>query len=400
MKVIYLGYVVPINETESNDAISAIGNNMQLGFLTEWNRILKNDLSILTFYPISPYKKSKKLFINRRIAYLNDNTSIKIMPFINITIIKHICTFIVSIYELLIFLFRNRCDKIAIVTYHVSWFFSIPSIIIGKIFRAKIICLVSDGIKDTSYRENKIIDLLKKISNLIRSKLIKKYDAYLTINENIIKSENLTKPYLKVYVGVEPIYNQKKGKVKISEKLIKVSYTGALEEYYSIKESINAMRILGSDYELNLYGKGSLSKYLNDTKEDNIKYFGLIHHSEIRDIQSHSDVLLCLLKKDSYLGKYAFPGKVFEYLLSGTPIISYDTPSLFDELKPFLNIIKEETPDNIANSIYEITKDEYSYSNALLKAEEGRKFVLKNCIWSEQIIKIDEFIKGVLYKLS
>lgn len=392
MNVLFLGYAISKEEAEYNTAVSPVGNNMQLGMLTELRRMLMDDLEIHTFYPVRPFPRSMRLFIRSAEIHLDEETPTKLLPFINVAVLKHVCIMVSAMYRLLCHAIHYRKSPTIIITYHVSVFFTVPAIVVSKLFGTRIICLISDSPIDPIPRNNIILDFLRKMSNRMRLRLIRKYHGYLTINEYVIDSLKIDKPYIQVYVGADLTVSGKSIRVLDKSRPVKIAYTGALESHYLIEELIDAVKLLGPNFELNLYGKGTLVGVVLNQLAPNIKYHGVVPNEEIRKIQADSDILVCLLSKDSYLGKYAFPGKIFEYLHSGTPVISCNTPSIPQALRPFLNFVDIETKEGISMVIRGITRSEKEYDKAINKAQMGRNYVLERCNWKIQTQNIHSFL--------
>jgi glycosyltransferase involved in cell wall biosynthesis len=91
----------------------------------------------------------------------------------------------------------------------------------------------------------------------------------------------------------------------------------------------------------------------------NVSFAGFVAPSEIVDYQVGADVLLSYYPSGIDLNDYRSPGKLFEYMASGTPIIAADYASLREVLKDGRNaiLIEPDKPELLALAIGRLLSD-------------------------------------------
>lgn len=396
MKILYLGHIVSKEESNENIAVSPIGNNMQIGIFTEIKKKLGDNLSCYSYIPLRSFPREKKIINLPRNLLINEDLTVKSFGFINIILLKQLSIMFSTFVALLTFLIKNRTEKKYVITYNVSTFFTLPMLILSRFFEFQKICYVVDIQEDILEKKQWISDKFRIIDNKFRMKFFSSYNGYLTFNVNVLKSAGIRKPYQQVYVGAYSQLGTKPGK-KYKNDSINITYTGILEPYYNLENLVEAVKLLGDRYNLNIYGKGSLDSYLKEQshKLNNINFYGYVTNAEAIKAQNDSDILISLLEPDSYFGKYAFPGKIFEYLLSGTPVVSTISPALPCELLIYLSTINNTEINTIVDKLREVTKSEKNYTIAVEKSKNGSEFINKNCSWQVQATSILKFLRNL-----
>jgi glycosyltransferase involved in cell wall biosynthesis len=128
----------------------------------------------------------------------------------------------------------------------------------------------------------------------------------------------------------------------------------------------------GPDYEDQL-------RQLSKRPGSSMEFLGYLDATELIKLQKSADLLIQLRARDqSPLGVYSFryqPAlKFIEYLLTGKPILTTDFPAIDTEMRPFLNFIDSNDPEDILAAIERIC--EHPPSQKLLK--QGRDYVIEH----------------------
>ncbi len=173
---------------------------------------------------------------------------------------------------------------------------------------------------------------------------------------------------------------------------ISVMYSGVLDLRYGIPELLDAMKLLDDDYELWLTGDGNAVGLIKERAENDqrIKYFGFLpSRQDLLNKQASASMLISPRKDDEDASKYCFPSKIFEYMVSGRPVISCYLEGIPEEYYDYLIELKHVTPKEIAKTIVD-TKTKIKTG---VPFKDGRMFVLANKSKDRQTQKILEFIE-------
>lgn len=153
----------------------------------------------------------------------------------------------------------------------------------------------------------------------------------LTMADKIsVTSENLIKQYIESYgISEEKIllirqgFNLNQTQSKNNNKKITFAYVGTF--YKNVREPGNLFSALNDlDFDFDFVIAGRNEEFLPDSSylKKRIRFLGFVSHLKALEIQRKADVLIHL----TYKNKTQVPGKFFEYLGSGVPIlcITYD----------------------------------------------------------------------------
>ena len=368
---------------------------MQLGILKSLSKKMKKNLDIITIYPTASYPKVKKIIFKTHTSNIIKNIESKFIGFINIPFIKDL-TQIISILRTCRKIIKQK-EECKILTFNARPSVSISAIILKKIYKCEIICLLADPPVDIKER----FGIKKYIMNIfwrLIEKNILYYDKIIALNEEASKIYAPKKPYIIVDGGIDIddyVIDKNLCKKEDNNKKV-VLFTGALTEYNGIKELIEAMKLIKDiDIELQICGDGPLKEYVieNSKENSNIVYKGVVSNKEARTLQVNSKLLINPRRVDDLISRVTFPSKMIEYMLSGTPVLSTKLNGLTKEYIENLYIIDNLDKYELSEKIKLIVN--YNENELEKKQCNAKTFILENKIWDLQINKIYEFINEI-----
>ena len=218
----------------------------------------------------------------------------------------------------------------------------------------------------------------KKIAKITEKVLIKYTDLVVVVSESIhdwyLKEYNLKNviivkntPYTKFEGDSE--YFRKKFKIPIDNKII--LYLGGLFEGRNINKLLKEFdQIKNSKLSLIFMGYGTMEnqikKYAQINK--NIYLHNAVEIKNILEYASSADIGIAYMKNGSLNDDFCLPNKFFEYIFSGLPVITSNTPDMARIINKY----------NIGTTISKI--DSVNLINAIKKVEEIDKSDLKKSL--------------------
>ncbi len=173
-----------------------------------------------------------------------------------------------------------------------------------------------------------------------------------------------------------------------------IMYSGGIDNKYGIPELLHAFeQIPDSNYRLWFTGSGNadqfvLEKARNDSR---IKHYGFLSAREdVLKLQQKATMLITTRMPTEAASAYCFPSKIFEYLLSGKPVLSFRIPGIPDEYFNYLIEIKNPTLRDIKNSILKVGNMTGLERKHL--GDSGKNFVLREKNYNIQGKRICEFL--------
>ena len=168
-------------------------------------------------------------------------------------------------------------------------------------------------------------------------------------------------------------------------------YLGSISETRGILPLVDSLSI--SKLKLDLAGPFSNQEIEKQIKSsagyDNVRYHGVLDRNGVKSVLSSVKIgIVTLLPTPSYVE--SLPIKLFEYMLSGIPVIASDfklwRPIILDNNCGLM--VDPANPDEIAKACLKILADPVE---ARKMGENGRRAVLENYGWEREQQKLLEF---------
>ncbi len=259
---------------------------------------------------------------------------------------------------------------------------------------SKIIQIVPDLPQYMDFNMSTLKKVLKKIDWLTIKNHMKSVDKYILYTKHMADFLNLKDGQWMVMEGTINLNDVLDSEEIKKEKAI--MYSGVCDLRYGIPELLEGFsKIEDEELELWLSGSGNAVDLIKEcAKADKrIKYLGFLPSRKDLLIKQQSAIALINTRMPTEAASaYCFPSKVFEYMLSGNPVLSFKIPGIPDEYFEHIVEMKEPTAQCIAESITKIlnlTQEERENIGVYSK-----KFVLDNKNNVEQARKIYEFSEG------
>lgn len=216
-------------------------------------------------------------------------------------------------------------------------------------------------------------------------------DKIVTLNEKAAKLYAPNVPYIVMEGAVDvesvPPFHY------INPKQKNVVFTGSLQKHNGIVEVVEAFKKLQDyDVELNIYGKGEFRDYVIETSKryPNIKYCGTRSNDDILEIQREAYLLINPRPVDNYISQVTFPSKIFEYMVSGTPVLTTKLNGFHEEYFDTMYFIENNDVDSIIEGMkYVLNQTPQQMKDIARKAYTMVK-TKKN--WDIQTSRIFDFI--------
>ena len=193
---------------------------------------------------------------------------------------------------------------------------------------------------------------------------------------------------------ISKIEARKKIGLPLNKKL--AVYTGKVYwGYAEVDYILKAAELLSHDVEVVIVGgrKDHVDRFREHVLKNNIsnvRFVGFVPPNHVQYYQFAADVLLLYYPTGIDLNSYRSPGKLFEYMASGRPIISVDFPVLREVLDVAGIYVPPDSPDLLAQAISQILVDE---KKAEALAERALSLA-ENYTWEERARRILQFIEG------
>lgn len=391
-KIIYLGYLVNPEDVNKMSGASVAGNKMQWNVIKNLSQYNDIEIICVTISPLAAFPHDRNIFQKKEKEVLfNKVESIKV-GFCNLPIIKQFWQ-IFSVYHEAKRILQDT-DADIIFTFNLFPQVGIPMRWLKRKYRnLETVCLLADLPIDDNTDRRGISVILRKLFEKSTWKSMNVCDKYIVLNKNVIDKYLPNKSYTVIEGGVddEDISRYKNIVQKSNEH--NVLFCGALTEYNGILNLLEAMEYLkDTDIVLDVYGGGYLEEKVKYAAENNknIRFHGRVGNQFVMKKQREAWLLINPRIVDDPIAQVTFPSKTFEYLLSGTPVLSSKLNCYNEEYFNCMYWLEDLSPISIANSIrsiYIIDKKEY-----INKGLNAKNMIVSYKSWSKQCKKIHDFM--------
>lgn len=155
-----------------------------------------------------------------------------------------------------------------------------------------------------------------------------------------------------------------------------IMYSGKLDEEYGVSMLLEAfMEIEDLDAELWLTGGGNAEDYINECaqRDNRIKFFGFLPcREDVLRLQQSAKALINMRLPSEPASAYCFPSKLFEYMASGVPVLSFILEGIPEEYYPYLFLVKNESKDALKEQLQKALE----MQDDILWGEKARQFIV------------------------
>lgn len=287
---------------------------------------------------------------------LDFGKEVRWMPCINLLFVKQFCVSVNSYLMLLNWLIYNRKEKDKIVmNYSVYPPYSKATQVMGRLFKTKTCCIVSD-LPKYLYKMHDSSGLKAWLSNyysMRMEKLQTGFDLYVLLTRHMAERMGIEgKPSIVLEGFSDASIFRQIGSIPKS-KVKSVMYAGALSKSFNVKAMLDGFMKTKDDYELWLFGYGDLLSYIEECekKDKRIHYFGKVERQLLLEYMKATHLLLSVKSPDEDHANYAFPSKILEYMTSGTAVASTRVGGIPDEYFEYIFPINGYSDDDIGSVI-------------------------------------------------
>ncbi len=393
MKILFLGYAVNPREAAKLSGISIAGNKMQANLLATLVKNPDIQLDSVTVYPIASFPRDKKLYVLDEVIHINDGITSHRVRFCNLPFIKQLSQTL-SVYRKA----WSLVDADTVVfTFNSFLQVGIPALWLKRKKGCTVCSLLADlPIDDNPGSRNIVRNFFSKAFEKITAYAIKQADLLVVLNSQAVSEYAPGKRFIVVEGGVIPEQIPQIDNYKTVDRK-NIVYGGALTEYSGVLDLIEAMKyVKNPDVTLDIYGGGYIEDKVRQLAKasDNVSYHGRVSNAQMLQIQRTAFLLANPRPINDPIARVTFPSKLFEYMVSGTPVLTTKLNGLSDEFLQNVYAIEDTKPETFAAMIDHIASLSMDELNE--KAKSAFTFIMQEKNWEKQCAKIYSFIKGNL----
>lgn len=260
---------------------------------------------------------------------------------------------------------------------------------------AKIFLIVTDLPQYMDLGQSKTKAILKKFDWLQIKRMQKRFDGFILYAQKMAE-------FLKIRNGkwllMEGSYDASEA-LRLKESPYKrnnaIMYSGKLDLEYGIDLLLHSfMKIPDPTLELWFTGGGNAETVIKQCaiKDPRIKFYRFLpSRKDVLEKQMESSLLVNMRRPSEPASAYCFPSKLFEYMASGIPVLSFKLEGIPTEYYKHLIIVDDETEESLVRTITTVFEmnEEYRYKIG----QKAKEFILAEKTKENQCKRIFEFVE-------
>lgn len=397
MKYLWLG--INFNQEIKQQLLSA-GVKILSGKVSEDNLLsgldnLSADVDTINSYRFPAYPRYSQKTIERK-QWSRNGKSVDIsVKYLNFKYINQLSRTNSLKKEVKDWALKNKDKDVTVIVYSMHSPFMAAAKEVKKIIpNAQIALVVLDLPQYMDLGMNKIKSFLKKIDWLKIKGLMKSVDKYILYSKHMATFLKLPDGCWTVMEGSINENDVVEVETEKNDGVVSIMYSGVCDMRYGIPELLDAFDLIKDDnYELWITGAGNAVPLIEERakKDSRIKYYGFLPtRTDLLKKQKQATMMINMRKPDEKASAYCFPSKLFEYMLSGNPVLTFNIPGIPEEYFDYLIEMKDTTPLAIAEAIKSVAA--MPLNEIKERGEKSRTFVLEQKNKNAQSKKILDFL--------
>lgn len=380
MGIIFIGNIVDKEICNTLSSCSPAGNKWQENFIKNLEKISNEKITNLSIIPLRVFPLSKDISIKK---FKNKNKEASnLISYLNILFFKKISIFISVMY----YLIKNAKENDKIIIYNLYSPVFLAVNIFKRFCKIKFVGIIADIVLENDLKYKGLKKFLYEFGGKSQKKFLQNLDEVIAVNRLILKDFNIKNGTI-LEGGVDTLKIEKKD--KLNHKTRKVIFAGTLDNLNGIEFLLKSFsKLKNDDVELHIYGRGPLTDMVEKETKNNPKiiYKGFVSSEKIKNILLNGDLLIIPRLKSIKTLRYTFPSKLFEYMLSGTPVLMTKIPGLGKEYEEYIYMKDTEDPQEFS----EFMKVILNFSEEILieKGKKAQKFITDQKNWEKQVKRV------------
>ncbi|WP_294409588.1 glycosyltransferase [uncultured Ruminococcus sp.] len=230
-----------------------------------------------------------------------------------------------------------------------------------KIPSAKLFLIITDLPEFMDLAPSIVKKTLKRIDSLQQKKYMNAFDGFILYAEKMAQYLNIQeKPWLLMEgsLSAEECERAKNVQIKQNNHNIIIMYSGTISKKYGIPELLKAFRLIpNEDCQLWLTGSGDADVLVRDAaqKDPRIIHYGFLKsRQELLALQEKATMFVSMRMPTEKASNYCFPSKLFEYMITGKPVLSFRIGGIPKEYWKYLIEMKSPEPADICSAINQV----------------------------------------------
>jgi glycosyltransferase involved in cell wall biosynthesis len=353
-----------------------------------------NVIDAISMMPIASFPRGEGFFFPGFHFELSTGIPLICIPFVNMEPLKTPTAMLAFTVHILKRLLLQREQVKVILIYNLNLAFALPAFFMSRALKVPMVPIVADLPMPGSLSPD---TLLRRLEAWAQKIVMRKTSGLIVLSRAMAMDFAPGRPFLYMEGGVSddlissPVLESNCATGDQQTKVL--LYSGGLGYNGGVALLLDAFAQLANfEGELWICGRGLLEQKIRRIaqKDQRIHFLGFVGRKEFLHLLRQATLLIN--PRPSYPeNRYSFPSKLLEYLASGRPVISTATADIAEEYRDYIFLLREETPEALANLIEKTCSLPSEYLNTF--GAKARDYVLKHKTWDIQGHRVCQFLK-------
>lgn len=261
--------------------------------------------------------------------------------------------------------------------------------------QAKLVLIIPDLPQFMETQINPVKKFLKNFDISYMLGLLKQFDYFIPYSKHMVTYLHLNPERC---VTMEGCVSSDGDAYKKSEEKLPFTfmYSGTADIRFGLKMLVDAFgQIEDTNTALIITGKGDAAAYIEEAekKDKRIHYYGFVDdYSKVKQMQADADVMMNMRLPSEEASMYCFPSKLFEYMKTGNPVLSFRIGGIPDEYFEHLIPIEEESVTAVKTAMLEAMK--MPKESRLNFGKKAKEFIMMQKNTARQTKLIYDLVEG------
>jgi glycosyltransferase involved in cell wall biosynthesis len=395
-----VGVIVPDDSRFHGPAFNRAAQMFQRELLLSLARTGLRPTAVYSVEPVPAFPRSGRLLGRRGMTTLPGGLLIRLLPFVNVALLKPLTAGLATMVALLAWGWRHRDRRRLVHCINLSMPPGLFILLAARLIRAK----ATVSLLDVNQPGALVPDVVaRRIDFWLHRRLIPRFDGHMVASEAIAQDFAPGRRVCRIEGGIRPEdfadgVSDRGASTRNPGKRFRAVLAGSLEPYNGVVLALEAFNLLPVDgFELVIAGTGSLASLveLRASDDSRLTYAGFLEFREVLELYRSADLLLNIRLTKMLRTQHFFPSKLMELMASGIPVISTCTGHVVEEFDGLVYLLHDETPEALARLIRNVAR--LSREERTLVGRRARAHMFAHKTWDKQAEKLAQYLSREVF---
>ena len=316
-------------------------------------------VTLLSAAPSTDFPHNRRVFFSAGRFDAGEKVTGFLLPFVNITGLKHISRYISASWGLDRRTRRGATSAILVHGVHSPFIWA--ALRAGRRLKVPVVVLLTDPPSLRTAFDYGPAPAMKRVDRRLIQSGLAKVSGVISLTAPLADDFAPGKPALVMEGIARPVAgatNTTAALAPVGTTPIAV-YAGGLQESYGVRALMGAVSLSQGAWELHLYGRGPLEAECRRVASVNPRVFfhGVADATTLASAYARAAVLVNPRQLGTDFVLYSFPSKVLEYMTTGTPVVTTHLPTIPADYDPFV-VYSDDDPASLAAALDEVLRQD------------------------------------------